>query len=161
MNKYNVEKISEEWIQKEIVKETIKFAEKFGQNLANASDSAMSIDRNGKLIVKVKRVRDREIDVKRSVLTTSQLRRFFGEVKRQQAKGFEESEFLLLKPKLAYAVARAKDEDAKINDFYYVISDAIDKVRNKEDFARFIKIFEAIVAYHRAAEDSNLVISNN
>lgn len=82
-------------------------------------------------------------------LTTSQLRRFFGEVKRQQLQGYDESDFVLLKPKLAYAVGRAKEENAKIQDFYYVIANAIDKVQNEDDFKRFIKIFEAIVAYHK------------
>ncbi len=91
-------------------------------------------------------------------LTTSQLRRFFGEVKRQQMMGYNPSEIVLLKPKLAYAVGRArkdakKNTVSKIEDFYYVIADAIDKVKNEDHFKNFIKIFEAIVAYHKAAEE--------
>jgi CRISPR-associated protein Csm2 len=89
-------------------------------------------------------------------LTTSQLRKFFGEVKRQQAKGFVKSEIILLKPKLAYAVGRNKNkEQSRIMQFYQVIADAIDNVKNEHDFKRFIKIFEAIVAYHKASEKSN------
>ncbi len=84
-------------------------------------------------------------------LTTSQLRKFFGEVKRQQMVGFRETDFILLKPKLAYAVGR-DDKNTKIDDFYKVISDAIDKVNTKKDFNNFVKIFEAIVAYHKIAE---------
>ena len=87
-------------------------------------------------------------------LTTNQLRKFFGEVKRQQMEGFNETDFILLKPKLAYAVGRAKDPKAKINDFYLVIANAIDRVKNEKQFKNFIQIFEAIVAYHKAAEES-------
>lgn len=86
-------------------------------------------------------------------LTTNQLRKFFGEVKRQQMSGYDETDFVLLKPKLAYAVGRAKQKDSKIKDFYMVISNAIDKVHNEQQFKNFIKIFEAIVAYHKAAEE--------
>lgn len=86
-------------------------------------------------------------------LTTNQLRKFFGEVKRQQMSGYNQTDFVLLKPKLAYAVGRAKQKDSKIKDFYLVISDAIDKVKNEQHFKNFIKIFEAIVAYHKAAEE--------
>lgn len=86
-------------------------------------------------------------------LTTNQLRKFFGEVKRQQMQGYNKTDFILLKPKLAYAVGRAKNKNAKINDFYKVMSNAIDQVQNEQHFKNFIKIFEAIVAYHKAAEE--------
>jgi len=66
----------------------------------------------------------------------------------------------MLKPKLAYAVAKVKDEDAKIHDFYHVLVGGIDMVTSKEHFKNFIKIFEAIVAYHKAAEDSKLDSEN-
>lgn len=102
-------------------------------------------------------------DGKGTELTTSQLRKFFGEVKRQQSRGFNKSDFILLKPKLAYAVGRAgkkdkKERDLRIKQFYYVMANAIDSVNNEKDFKRFIKIFEAIVAYHKAAEESNLTV---
>ena len=86
-------------------------------------------------------------------LTTNQLRKFFGEVKRLQMKGYKDNktDFILLKPKLAYAVGRDKQK-TKIYDFYRVISDAIDKVSDENSFNNFIRIFEAIVAYHKAAE---------
>lgn len=86
-------------------------------------------------------------------LTTSQLRKFFGEVKRQQMTGYDPTSFILLKPKLAYAVGRAKGKKSKISDFYVVLSDMIDKVKCENDFKNFIKIFEAIVAYHKASEE--------
>lgn len=84
-------------------------------------------------------------------LTTNQLRKFFGEVKKQQMRGFDKTDFILLKPKLAYAVGRDLKK-TKIKDFYIVMADAIDKVDTEEHFRNFIKIFEAIVAYHKATE---------
>ena len=81
-------------------------------------------------------------------MTTNQLRRFFGEVKRQQMREFDEGQFVLLKPKLAYAVGRDKKR-TKINEFYLFMADAIDAVHSQEQFNRFVQVFEAIVAYHK------------
>lgn len=126
------EKFSNHWGKEKINKKVIEDASKFGAHLASEKNK----------------------------LTTSQLRKFFGEIKRLQLREFDYSEFVLLKPKLAYAVGRAK-KDNKIRDLYYVLADGIDKVSDKQDFKKFIKIFEAIVAYHKAAEENNLIISTN
>lgn len=123
-------------IQEKVTAVTVQFAERFGIFLAEKEDQA-------------------------EPLTTSQLRKFFGEVKRQQMTGYDATEFVMLKPKLAYAVGRAKQNGRKgrhlkIEDFYIVLADAIDKVENSSDkhkaFRNFITAFEAIVAYHKAAE---------
>lgn len=128
--------ISKIEIQEKITETTVNFAEEFGGYLAQKEDTA-------------------------EPLTTSQLRKFFGEVKRQQMIGYDETEFIMLKPKLAYAVGRAKQNGRrgkvqKIEDFYYVMADAIDKVESSTDkpkaFKNFITAFEAIVAYHKAEE---------
>ncbi len=128
--------IPKEEIQNKVTDITVQFAERFGKYLA--------VD-----------------DYDSEPLTTSQLRKFFGEVKRQQMIGYNETEFTMLKPKLAYAVGRAKqngrkNKAQKIEDFFLVITDAIDKVLNSSDrakaFKNFITAFEAIVAYHKAAE---------
>lgn len=130
------ERIPKEEIQNKVTDVTVQFAEKFGKYLA--------VD-----------------DYEAEPLTTSQLRKFFGEVKRQQMMGYNETEFTMLKPKLAYAVGRAKqngrkNKAQKIEDFFMVITDAIDKVLGSPDrakaFKNFITAFEAIVAYHKAAE---------
>ena len=125
-------------IQEKVTDETVKFAERFGSYLGK--DDSFT-NKNGKSISA------------KNKLTTSQLRRFFGEVIRQQMVGYNETDFVLLKPKLAYAVGRAKERDAKIKDFYLVMSNAIDLVHNEQQFKNFIKVFEAIVAYHKAAEE--------
>lgn len=127
---------------------TVNFAQEFGSYLGK-DDVKTIIDRSG-----------RSKEQKEAKLTTNQLRKFFGEVKRQQMTGYNETDFVLLKPKLAYAVGRAKDPFAKINDFYKVIADAIDQVKGEKHFKNFIKIFEAIVAYHKAAEDSKMTFNN-
>jgi len=128
--------IPKEEIQNKVTDVTVQFAENFGKYLA--------VD-----------------DYDSEPLTTSQLRKFFGEVKRQQMMGYNETEFTMLKPKLAYAVGRAKqngkkNKAQKIEDFFTVITDAIDKVLSSSDrtkaFKNFITAFEAIVAYHKAAE---------
>ncbi len=85
-------------------------------------------------------------------LTTSQIRRFFGAVKRIQADFAQlKSEILLLEPKLAYAVGRSK-EGAKIGEFYTMMSPLIRDInQDKTKFKNFVSLFEAIVAYHKAA----------
>jgi CRISPR-associated protein Csm2 len=153
MSKYWNEHIQKNWIEDRIDEDAVIWAEKFGRHLAKKDD--LAYEDSKMLRVKIKYGKN----ANRNPLTTTQLRKFFGEVKRQQALGFNENDktdFILLKPKLAYAVARSKDEDAKIHDFYWVISNAIDLVKTKDQFRNFIKIFEAIVAYHKANEESNL-----
>ena len=63
--------------------------------------------------------------------------------------------FVLLKPKLAYAVGRA-DRNSKIKDFYLTISNLMDLVKDEKTFKNFIQVFEAIVAYHKAAEEQRM-----
>ncbi len=88
--------------------------------------------------------------------TTSQIRNFFGEVKRIQMKGISgnESAFLLLKPKLAYSAKRASARGAE--DFKKIIDQAIDSVQcgqagADKRFQNFCDLLEAILAYHKAA----------
>lgn len=140
-------------IRNEVTEEAVKFAERFGKHLAKGG-------KHKELLYNPQKKQKELTDVAESQLTTSQLRKFFGEVKRQQMTGYKESSFVLLKPKLAYAVGRAKDGKKyyKIEDLYNVLSKAIDVVTSKETkdkqkaFRNFISIFEAIVAYHKAAE---------
>ncbi len=162
MDRWNVKdpqqgKVKPEWISDKIDQTTIAFAKEFGTYLAK-DDSEVKLDKEGKSIL------DKHGNPKETVygekLTTSQLRRFFGEVKRQQIIGYNESSFVMLRPKLAYAVGRAKKsmkngvKYCKIEDFYIIMEDAIMQVcnsNNKEkSFINFISIFEAIVAYHKA-----------
>lgn len=106
-------------------------------------------------------------ETSKEALSNSQIRNFFGEIKRIQMTimhdGSDEnwskikSSFLLVKPKLAYAVGRVlqKNATSAIKDFGEVFSYAIDKVEADklnapERFMRFVDFFEAVLAYHRA-----------
>lgn len=99
----------------------------------------------------------------REKLTTSQLRKFFGELKRIQSIGYGEKtklDFIMLKAKLAYASGRAikkgyKGEiiHGKISDFKDELSKSIDAVNSKESFKNFTNIVESIVAYHKVYEN--------
>ena len=117
--------------------EAIDFAEAFGKHLASSNEK----------------------DKKRIAMTTTQLRNFFGELRRIQAMGFEgnETDFYMLKPKLAYTCARAlkNKRDNRIGDFEKTLRPLIEAVaKSKEtervtNFANFTKFVEAVVAFHK------------
>lgn len=101
-----------------------------------------------------------EVKEKNLKLTTSQIRNFFGTVKKIEARGFDavgERELLLLKPKLAYAANKAGK--TKLNNLKTILTDSIDIVtsgdndiaKKKEKFNRFCEFFEAILCYHKAS----------
>ncbi|MEK6482146.1 type III-A CRISPR-associated protein Csm2 [Catalinimonas sp. 4WD22] len=135
------------WIQSEegLPDEAIKWAAEFGSHLAKGEG------RDGL-----------------NKLSTSQLRKFFGQMKRLQIdmlsgsiRGNQGSHsgLLMLKPQLAYAKGRDlktfRNEavsQTKIADFEDQISKAIDGVEknNKKHFKNFVNLVEAIVAYHKA-----------
>ena len=86
-------------------------------------------------------------------LTTSQIRNIFGEMRRIQMNGYikEKSSFLILKPKLAYAVKRNENKGTK--SFYEVFCSGYNAIDKKNDqlgekqFANFMQLLEAILAY--------------
>lgn len=87
----------------------------------------------------------------REAMSTSQIRRFYGALKRIQAD-FEnlKGEILLLEPKLAYAMGR-DEKKSKIDEFYKELSPLIRDINEDEKkFKNFVSIVEAIVAYHKA-----------
>ncbi|MFQ3610511.1 MAG: type III-A CRISPR-associated protein Csm2 [Fimbriimonadales bacterium] len=91
--------------------------------------------------------------VKTEGLTTSQIRNIYGMVKKMEMRqGMSDwhHELVMLKPKMAYAAARATGKGAKT--LAHVLSTAIDAVgEDREMFKRFVDLFEAILAYHKAA----------
>ncbi|NRB54277.1 MAG: type III-A CRISPR-associated protein Csm2 [Saprospiraceae bacterium] len=98
-------------------------------------------------------------------LSTAQIRRFFGQLKRLQAQGYTEenrTDLLMLSPQLAYAVGRDKrktkygmKDGSKIGHFYREVKKAIDAVdhekieEERKYFKNLVNLVEAIVAYHR------------
>ncbi|MCX7649408.1 MAG: type III-A CRISPR-associated protein Csm2 [Flavobacteriales bacterium] len=119
-------KVKPEWIEKKLDYEAIQMAEKLGKFL------------------------------KEKKFTMNQIRNFFGEVKRIQMKDInkEETAFLLLKPKLAYAAHRANNEGAQV--FKNVMTQAWEAVLKNGQvqpthFKNFVDFLEAVLAYHKAS----------
>lgn len=95
-------------------------------------------------------------------LTTNQLRKFFGELRRMEAEPPGEGstppapqDLLMLIPKLAYAVGRARKDNnsSKVEDFFKELSHGISRADTYAKFKNFVKIVEAIVAYHKIYEE--------
>lgn len=99
-------------------------------------------------------------DVGTKALTTSQIRRFFGEIRRIEADYHNlRAQIIMISPKLAYAVGRDLDKNgrakSKIHEFYIEIKSGLSFIRygdlnhEESDFKNFVKVVEAIVAYHK------------
>lgn len=108
-------------------------------------ESVRKVDKTGERIGKQFAAND---------VSTSQLRKIFGEIKRAENEfRFEDDieqatqTLLLIKPHLAYAAARheemrsVKEEVSRFMDL--VVGDS-----SREDMELFFRIMEAIVAYH-------------
>jgi len=123
----------------------IEWAKGFARHLAITDEKNDVIDhKNGRPVF-------------RANLSTNQLRKFFGEMKRIQVQDFDNEgkwlvAFKMLKPKLAYAVGRERKKDPKIYDFYVELERGINSVEKKEHFNSFVQMVEAIVAYHKYFE---------
>ncbi|MCO5232086.1 MAG: type III-A CRISPR-associated protein Csm2 [Chitinophagales bacterium] len=91
-------------------------------------------------------------------LSTTQLRKFFGELKGLEANtssnNFNVAKVKMIKPKLAYAVGKEKSQNPKINDLYIEFERAINGISEYTHFKNFIQLFEAVVAYHKYFENN-------
>jgi CRISPR-associated protein Csm2 len=86
-------------------------------------------------------------------LKPTQLRKVFNDLiaieLRRKAKGeFRRDDLFLILPKLAYAYGRKLIPE----DFYSLMKHCIDRVKDVEDFDRFIEYIRAIMAYHKFEE---------
>jgi CRISPR-associated protein Csm2 len=87
----------------------------------------------------------------RNGLTNSKIRSIYGEIKRIQMSEFEKekSAFILLKPKVAYALGRdANNEGLKL--FKLIFDRCSTDVTNQKSYQNFCNFMEAILAYHKA-----------
>jgi CRISPR-associated protein Csm2 len=127
-NTFNLEEYKSQiknWIKNKVDKDSVKFANGFGEHIA------------------------------KSGLTTSQIRIVFGEMRRIQMNEYinEKTAFILLKPKLAYAVKRHNSRG--LTDFYKFFEIAYDIVDTNDDntgsihFENLMNLTEAILAYHK------------
>jgi CRISPR type III-A-associated protein Csm2 len=136
------------WLKTGLDKEAITFCEQFGYCLSNYYE----IDDKGKR--------------KDKPLSTNQIRKVYGEVKRiemllgnnpkEEDWKTVESKVFLIKPKMAYSAKRDKTFSAEC--LYAVVKASITKIENESSmlkiqcFQNFAKLFEAVIAYHRAFE---------
>ena len=84
-------------------------------------------------------------------LTNSKIRSIYGEIKRIQMSEFdkEKSAFILLKPKVAYALGREPGNDG-LRLFREIFDLSSVDVTNQKSFQNFCNLMEAILAYHKA-----------
>lgn len=89
-------------------------------------------------------------------LTSSKIRSVYGEIKRIQMGEFakEKSSFYLLRPKVAYAVGRDK-ENIGLQLFKLVFDKSAKCVKDEDTFLHFANFMEAVLAYHRAYVKKN------
>lgn len=120
------EKEIKAWVKSGLVKESVEFAHDFGKFIAEKS------------------------------LTNSQIRIAFGELRRIQMNGYQscKTDFLLLKPKMAYAVKRHKGKGIEsFYNFFSYCSDAVIASNSLEEqdksFKNLIQLMEAVLAYHK------------
>lgn len=129
---YPEQKIDTDWVKNGINYDTVKWAESFGKYLCD-----LKPDGNPGI----------------KALTAAQLRRFFGEIKRIELYIDKNKEdIIMLKPLLAYAIGK-DTRKTRIKEFGEELFKAIDFIlKNDCDpvlFKNFVKILEAIVAYHK------------
>jgi CRISPR-associated protein Csm2 len=84
-------------------------------------------------------------------LTKSKIRSIYGEIKRIQMSEFEneKSAFILLKPKVAYALGR-DPQNAGLQLFKEIFDLSSVNVTNQKSYQNFCNFMEAILAYHKA-----------
>lgn len=84
-------------------------------------------------------------------LTNSKIRSIYGEIKRIQMGEFEneKSSFYLLKPKVAYAFGREKDNKG-LELFKLIFDLSSNDVKDKKTYLNFCNFIEAILAYHKS-----------
>jgi len=124
-----------DWVQNGFSPETNEWVKSFGEDLTKSPKKG---------------------DVGRKALTTGQLRKFFGKVKQIEADFInKKSEIATLEYLLDYSVGRDKKK-SKIVDFSEQLIIAIKFLNKNIDnkdiqfyYKNFVKIFEAIVAYHK------------
>lgn len=101
------------------------------------------------------------VDMVNAKISSSFLRNIFGELRRIEAGGFDKhrTEFVLLRPKLAYTCGRAiernqsaKEELNALQEFYKL---SAQNVANASGFQNLVSIMEAIIAFHKANGGDN------
>jgi CRISPR-associated protein Csm2 len=84
-------------------------------------------------------------------LTNSKIRSIYSEIKRIQMVTFdnEKASFYLLKPKVAYALARDK-HNVGLKLFKLVFDKCFSDISDQKNYHNFCNLIEAVLAYHKA-----------
>jgi len=139
----------EKWVQDGPSLDLINQADEFGRYIAELLKKTHPGDKTN----------DRKKDIaKDETVTTSQIRQIFGKLKSIEAKGYnsagQQTEFLMLKPLMAYASGRHNKtglERLKERIGWGIEAVLSGSEGDKEQrFKNFCKMFEAILAYHKA-----------
>lgn len=121
----------------------------------------MTADETGEKLVKFA---DETADkLVKASLTRAQIRNIFTEVRQIESLwGMNRADALrrlnMLKPKLAYQTARTpqmKDLQSVLSEAITLVSNAASDEEKDQRFERFMDLFEAILAYHRAKGGRN------
>jgi len=139
-----------EWIIQGPNLNTVQSANQFGDYIGRRLKKVK--------IGKTKSGKDKFVD---ESVSTSQIRQVFSKMKMIEAKGGisdpqNRIDFLMIKPLLAYAVGRHKKTglDRLKDRLGWAIETVLESERIPEQekrFGNFCKLFEAILAYHRAS----------
>lgn len=140
MKNWTLNDFDSKWIQNEFSDDTIEFADWFGGELTKGFVDNLK-------------------------LTTSQIRNVFGEIKRIQMRVSgdpqklkeNKTDFLLIRPKMAYAAARAgkTNKEHGALKFKEIMTKAHEEVKlgtenDIKRFQNFCDFIEAILAYHKS-----------
>ncbi|MEN9613457.1 MAG: hypothetical protein RLZZ628_4271 [Bacteroidota bacterium] len=130
---FKIENFKNEWITTKITEEGINYLSELGLFLCDKKGEFTGF--NG--------------------VTSAQLRNLFSEVKRIELKMEEnedwDTDVLMLRPKIAYNTARTiqRTRGSRMKELREVLELALKSVKAKDDFRRFSKFFEGIIAYHK------------
>lgn len=139
----------EDWIQKGPSNELVKQTDKFGYYIAKQLKKTAKKQKTGN---------NNEDICRDEIVSTSQIRQIFGKLKTIEAKGFDSpeqrAEFMMLKPLIAYAAGRHnKTGLEKLKERVCWGVDAVLEEPAEQEpqrFKNFCRLFEAILAYHKA-----------
>ena len=131
--------------------------------MANEIEQIMTADKSGEVLVRYSE--QLAVQLIRDGLGTSQIRNIFSEVRTIESMWRSEGEqvaamrrLVLLKPKMAYQAAR----EPKVKNLVLNLDQAISFIEKAKDpqeqesrFMKFVELFEAILAYHKAKGGRN------
>ncbi|MHA1337658.1 MAG: type III-A CRISPR-associated protein Csm2 [Promethearchaeota archaeon] len=104
------------------------------------------LDGNGKMIVEIAE-KIAKITTGERKVTTNQIRKIFGDLKRKQYKEFNIHKIQLIRPKLAYTYSRHKSKGMGV--LLGSVDFLIEKIKEEKQFNNLVNFFESIIAYHK------------